>query len=462
MTADVSMTVREARHRDFVDVAWGRPLSRVGQDGATQAGGADTPPWLQIDLGLRFPVRAVSVTGVAGAHPRLALSDDGQVWREPALAADRDREEGTFLSIEPGEGAWARHIRVAHEASAGGSGPTVRVLCDQADLDLLTLRHLLSVAFDMIDERPGANPYVAYSLVSAERPHSRALVGLSLYECGAFGNCLIQCLLAISIARNLNLKYIKLPAADRSEVIGLTAPLTCGGLTFIPGSEPLPPDGAFLSGMYFDLGIQQLAGALGPEETRDIVRTCIRPLFSRLPQDIPAKPDDELLIHIRSGDIFSTWVAPTYPQPPLAFYQMVVRRLLAEGRITRIKMVFENRLNPVIAVLEAWIATLGVPLTTQSGSLIDDVVALMNGRYLVFGLGTFGPGVCQLSERVEQVFYFASGWPQHFKSIPTIGRVVEVLDVAGGYTKVGEWDNSPERRQLMLDYPPENLAFDDA
>ena len=93
---------------------------------------------------------------------------------------------------------------------------------------------------------------------------------------------------------------------------------------------------------------------------------------------------------------------------------------------------------------------------------LDDVVALMNGRYLVFGLGTFGPGVCQLSERVEQVFYFASGWPQHFKSIPTIGRVVEVLDVAGGYTKVGEWDNSPERRQLMLDYLPENLAFDDA
>ena len=125
-------------------------------------------------------------------------------------------------------------------------------------------------------------------------------------------------------------------------------------------------------------------------------------------------------------------------------------------------MVFENRLNPVIPVLESWIAEIGVPLTTQSGTLIDDVAALMNGRYLVFGLGTFGPGVCQLSEHVEQVFYFASGWPQHFKSIPTIGRVVEVLDVAGDYTKVGEWDNSPERCALMLEYPAEKLAFDDA
>lgn len=458
MTGHDSMAV--PRTDDRVDVAQGRPFSVVGQDAAGHTGEPGTA-WLQVDLGLRFPVRAVCVHGGAGARPRLSLSDDGQAWREPVLDADRDTE-GARLTIAPGEGAWARHIRIGHDTAAGDHPPTVRVLCDQADIDLLTLRHLLGAPFDMIDERPGTNPYVAYSLVSAGQPRSRVLVGLALYECGAFGNCLIQLLLAIGIARNLNLKYIKLPAADRSEVIGLTGPLTCGGLTFIPGSEPLPPDGAFLSGMYFDLGIQRLAGALGPEETRDIVRSCIRPLFSRLPHDIPAKPDDELLIHIRSGDIFSTWVAPTYPQPPLAFYQMVIRRLLAEGRIRRIRMVFENRLNPVIPVLEAWIAELGVPLTTQSGTLIDDVAALMNGRYLVFGLGTFGPGVCQLSDRIEQVFYFASGWPQHFKSITTIERVVEVLDVADGYTKVGEWDNSPERRQLMLDYPAENLAFDDA
>jgi hypothetical protein len=446
---------------DLIDLTAGRPWHRADAPaGSTVPAGTVQ---LQIDLGLRFPVHSVRVAGDA-AGPRLALSDDGQVWREPALAAGEDGEEvpSALLTLEPGEGAWARHVRMTMRAPDGAGLPMVQVRCEPAQFDLIALRRVLDVPFAIVDERPDANPYVAYRLVSADRPRSRALVGLALYECGAFGNCLIQCLLAIGIARNLNLKYIKLPAADRSEVIGLTGPLTSGGITFIPGSEPLPEDGTFLSGMYFDLEIQRLAGSLGPEETRDIVRTCIRPLFSRLPDHIPAKADDELLIHIRSGDIFSTWVAPTYPQPPLAFYQMVIRRLLAEGRIARIKLVFENRLNPVIPVLEAWIAERGIPMSTQSGTLIDDVAALMNGRYLVFGLGTFGPGVCQLSDRVEQVFYFASGWPQHFKSISTIGQVVEVLDVAGGYTKVGEWDNSPERRALMLEYPAENLAFDDA
>lgn len=446
---------------DLIDVAFGRPW-RSRDAAADETALPRGTLGLQVDLGFRCPIRRVEIGSACAARPSLALSDDGQVWRTPDLDASQSGAEATTLILGAGKGAWARHVRVTLDAPAGSGLPAVQVLCAQADFDLIVLRRVLDVPFDMADERPGANPYVSYRLVSAERPRSRALMGLALYECGAFGNCLIQLLLAIGIARNLNLKYIKLPAADRSEVIGLTGPLTCGGITFIPGSAPLPDDGAFLSGMYFDLGIQQLAGPLGPAETRDIVRTCIRPLFSRLPPTIPAKPDDALLIHIRSGDIFSTWVAPTYPQPPLAFYQMVIRRLLSEGRIRRITMVFENRLNPVIPVLEAWIADLGVPLTTQSGTLVDDVAALMNGRYLVFGLGTFGPGVCQLSEHVEQIFYFASGWPQHFKSIPTIGRVVEVLDVAGAYTKVGEWDNSPERRALMLDYPAENLAFDDA
>ncbi len=175
----------------------------------------------------------------------------------------------------------------------------------------------------------------------------------------------------------------------------------------------------------------------------------------------PDKPEDQLIIHIRSGDIFSTWIDPNYPQPPLAFYRMVIERLRAEGRIGSIKMVFENRANPVIPALEAYVESIGLPLTTQSGTLVDDVAAIANGRYLVFGFGSFGPGVCHLSERIDQVFYFSCNWPQGFQSIETVGRAIEVRDVGSGYMKVGEWTNSEAQRRLMIEYPAENLAFDD-
>ena len=466
--------------REFIDLAGGRSWHEIADH---EHGGASLtddriirPPTdakgratrMRFDLGLRFPIHKIDVSLKLGAterseHPlAIAFSDDGRDWRRPALGPEAGDDRSSYSAlVERGEASWARHVQISIDDLNPSGVFDVKLWAKQSDFDIMTFRRLTGADFDIVGEKADKDVYRCYSFVHAEEIETRSLVGVAPYENGAFGNCLIQYLLTIGIARNLNLKYIKLPRLDRSEVIALTEPLLCEDITFIPADAPLPPDGYFLSGMFFDIPIQSLAGTLEQKETREIIDSYIRPLFNKLPTRIDKKPTDRLLIHIRSGDIFSTWVAPHYPQPPLGFYQLVIQRLIAEKRITSIKLVFENRLNPVIAELEAYISGIGVPLTTQSGSLVDDVAALVDGSYLVFGLGTFGPAVCHLSNHIEQVFYFASGWPQHFKGIPTIGKIVEVLDVEGSYTKVGEWDNSPERRKLMIDYPIEHLAFDD-
>jgi hypothetical protein len=453
-------------HRDFVDLAQGSAWTRVDPDDSSPAGADGDATAIAIDLGQRFPVHSLQIgtSGDAGAADiRVAFSDDGTTWSPPERVPPADdAAPAAEIRIAPGEAAWARHIRVSTPSPAAQGDPAVQIWCERAAFDLIVLRKLLDADFDIVSEQPGSDVYRAYRLRSNPEQTGLSLVGVDLYENGAFGNFIIQCLIAIGICRALRLKYLKLSIMDRSEVLDFVQAREIGGITFLPANDPLPPDGYFLSGMFFDVRVQKLAGDLDQKETRRIIKDYIRPLFNRIPTHFEEKPAEELHIHIRSGDIFSTWVAPHYPQPPLAFYKLVIQRLLAEKRITSIKMVFENRLNPVIPALEAYIAEIGVPLTTQSGTLADDVAALVNARYLVFGLGTFGPGVCHLSDHVEQVFYFASGWPQHFRGISTIGKITEVVDVAGAYTKVGEWDNSPERRALMLDYPAENLAFDDA
>ncbi|SDO54084.1 hypothetical protein SAMN05216360_12628 [Methylobacterium phyllostachyos] len=460
MTGHDPISAHETYHRDLVDVAQGGSLSIVERDGAS--------PWLRIDLGLRVPIHSLEVGpfdggSVPDGDPSIGFSDEGETWSPPEILSPT--EGGTVPSrilIAPGPASWTRYIRVPVPPGRTPEESRARVWSERAAFDLIVMRKLWNVEFSILTEHPEIDVYRAYRLLGSPNQQGLSLVGIDLYENGAFGNFIIQCLLAIGICRALKLKYLKLSIMDRSEVLALEQPQEIGGITFIPANHPLPDDGYFLSGMFFDVNIQKLAGELDQAESRHIITHYIRPLFGRLPAQFPEKPDDQLLIHIRSGDIFSTWVAPHYPQPPLAFYKLVIQRLLREKRIGSIKMVFENRLNPVIDQLEAYIANLGIPLTTQSGTLAEDVAALANGRYLVFGLGTFGPGVCHLSDHVEQVFYFASGWPQHFRGIPTIGRLIEVVDTAGGYTKVGEWDNSPARRQLMIDYPIENLAFDDS
>ncbi|MGH1590652.1 coagulation factor 5 8 type domain-containing protein [Methylobacterium phyllosphaerae] len=419
---------------------------------------------------MRFPIYAVSVSLIEpgrlgeGAALRLAFSSDGQTWVEPEVVAQTGADGEIRAVIAAGEASWGQHIR----ASLASNTPDVEltsaglhVWCEAAMLDLIVFRKLLGVNFNILHERAGAVLHTSYSLVSAERPRAKALVGIALLENGAFGNCLVQYYVAISAARALGLKLIKIPKIDRSQAVFLKERLTCHGITFIPADEPLPDDGYFLSGMFFDVPFQQMVNARSPLSMREVVHTYIRPVFNGLPEVFPDKPEDQLIIHIRSGDIFSTWIDPNYPQPPLAFYRMVIERLRAEGRIGSIKMVFENRANPVIPALEAYVESIGLPLTTQSGTLVDDVAAIANGRYLVFGFGSFGPGVCHLSERVDQVFYFSCNWPQGFQSIETVGHAIEVRDVGGGYMKIGEWTNSEAQRRLMIEYPAENLAFDD-
>ncbi|WCS22843.1 discoidin domain-containing protein [Methylobacterium sp. NMS14P] len=444
----------------LVDLAAGRDR-RIVSDAATGT------TWLEVDLGGRFPIHSVALrSGEAAVPPEpgdvaVAVSQDGATWTEPDLAGWTATPDALVAAIVPDERAWARAVRIAAPAPAQIIGVGIRA--DEAAVDLIALRAMLGLDVTLLNEKSGANVYVTYNLRSAPDRASHALVGLSLFENGAFGNCLVQYIIAVSIAKALNLKYIKVPKVDRSKVIFLTERLTCDGITFIPPDEPLPPDGYFLSGLFFDpTQFERVTALRGPTDSRAIVQSVIRPLFNGLPETFPAKPDDQLLIHIRSGDIFSTWVDPHYPQPPFAFYRMVIDRLLAEGRIRSVKLVFENRLNPVIAEVEAYAERRGLPVEIQSESLISDVAALVNGRYLVFGLGTFGPGICHLSDRVEQVFYFASNWPQGFQSIPTIGKVVEVRDLEGRYMKVGEWQNTEAQRRMMVEYPAEALAFDDA
>lgn len=468
------MTVDTDRGRGLVDLAINREVIGTS-DGRTLTSTAGNPPArqgdegafaFQVDLGMRFPIYAVSVSlpelgRLGGAAVRLAFSSDGQTWVEPEVASQAGTEGEIRAVIVAGDASWARHVRASLAADAEMPIEGLHVWCEAATLDLIVFRRQIDVDFNILHERPGAVLHTSYSLVSAERPRTKAVVGIALLENGAFGNCLVQYYVAISVARALGLRLIKIPKIDRSQAIFLKERLNCRGITFIPAEEPLPDDGYFLSGMFFDVPFQQMVNARSPMSMREVVHTYIRQVFDGLPRVFPNKPEDQLIVHIRSGDIFSTWIDPNYPQPPLAFYRMVIERLVAEKRIKSVKMVFENRANPVIPALEAYVESIRLPLSTQSGTLVDDVAAIANGRYLVFGFGSFGPGVCHLSERVDQVFYFSCNWPQGFQSIETVGQAIEVRDVGGGYMKIGEWTNSDAQRQLMIEYPAEKLAFDD-
>jgi hypothetical protein len=314
-------------------------------------------------------------------------------------------------------------------------------------------------------EQPTTDPNHIVSIESAS-PHDLygPIIGLKLGLSGRFGNLVQQYTNMILFAERTGLRYVQL---GQHELAGPTEPISLGDVTLLPHGSALPTGGAFLAGTFYD------PRALNPVLSSDwqtyeekeqcrVTREVIRPHI--LGSVAPRRSDRdsrELTVHIRSGDVFGSpdVVHSLYRQPPLAFYTLVVGRLLFEGAIDRVKLVFEDRGNPCVDALEHFLQSKKIPYSTQSGTLAEDLATLVDAAHLVFGFGTFGYSICRLSSHVETVHYFAPEHGGSYGAIPGIGRVFAVHDRQGAFIQPGEWHNTPEQRRQMVEYPIDALEI---
>ena len=97
----------------------------------------------------------------------------------------------------------------------------------------------------------------------------------------------------------------------------------------------------------------------------------------------------DLLIHIRSGDIFRFKTAhKKYGQPPLAFYILCINHKKPKS----ITLVFEDYSNPVIRLLISYINSINCKLKLNNiNNLKKDVSSILNAKTVVLGNGTFVP-----------------------------------------------------------------------
>ncbi len=257
------------------------------------------------------------------------------------------------------------------------------------------------------------------------------------------------------------MKFIALPLRG---MIQLPAPFSRDGIVFMADTAPAPESGAWLTGNFFypqQLGrmLNEIDGAARYRTVQDFV---LPGLMKKLP-DGDVKHADELTVHLRAGDIFAPGaVHGFYVQPPLAFYTFLVRRLMAKRRISRVRLIYEDKGNPCVDGLISFLERAGIACRTQSASLAEDLAALVDAPYLALGFGTFGLAAALLSRRLGTVFFFEGSNMDDYAGIPSIGRMMLVRDRTRRYIQPGAWQNTPAQRQLMLDYPEDGLEMDEA
>ena len=170
--------------------------------------------------------------------------------------------------------------------------------------------------------------------------------------------------------------------------------------------------------------------------------------------------DDSLVIHFRSGDAFSGSPHGALGQPPLSFYEKVI----VHENPKSIRLVYEDQANPVIEKVQSYIESLGIQYSVSSGGFRDDLEVLVGAKNLVTAQGTLAEAVLLLSPSIQRWISFGKNPRLYFRR-RALASTVSVFDPSEQYSQAilrGNWRNSPEQQQLMVEFGAEELELQES
>jgi hypothetical protein len=198
-----------------------------------------------------------------------------------------------------------------------------------------------------------------------------------------------------------------------------------------------------LVGHYF---YPQPLGVQVPFRRAHLIRG-LRTLFEVDGADRPGeRVPGELVVHLRSGDVFSANPHPNYWPPALGYYTAV----LADAAPRAVRLVCQDRVHPLLEPLERWGHEHGVPVAVQvSDDLRADLATLTSATTLCISQGTLGLASAWLSASAERVYLPRGAHTEELRALGT--TVVEAAVPA----PPGAWQASPEQvADLVRDSDP--------
>lgn len=157
-------------------------------------------------------------------------------------------------------------------------------------------------------------------------------------------------------------------------------------------------------------------------------------LLSQFPQiDVP---DDSLVIHVRSGDIFdpSKYLHPGYGQPPCNYYLDSFKM----SNLSKMIIVAEDDKNPCVNFLKQHSGM------HKLNDVYTDFGTMLNAKNLVASRGSLSLAILLLSKKIKNFFAFnmsSSRIIDHWNCVPTDDYSNTILT---------KWNNNQTQREIML------------
>ena len=132
------------------------------------------------------------------------------------------------------------------------------------------------------------------------------------------------------------------------------------------------------------------------EEYEDKIKKILIENCSLTFENLPISGDNDLLIHIRSGDIFRSVFSDVYIPPPLSYY----RKIIEENNYDNIYLISEDKANPCIEKL----IKLYPKIKFKLKSLKEDINLVLYCKNIVMSIGTMIPSLVWFSKNCSTIY----------------------------------------------------------
>jgi len=151
--------------------------------------------------------------------------------------------------------------------------------------------------------------------------------------------------------------------------------------------------------------------------------------------------NDDLVIHIRSGDVYSKSPHPGWVQPPLTFYE----KIIDSKPWKRIFLICEDNKSPIIQPLLIKYNFIHFKLQ----SLAEDINYILQCKNICFGMGSFVPTLLIMNDHLNTIYYPSYCYRYVLELVSY--KVKKEYDLPN-YIKKGEWKNTDKQILFMLNY----------
>ena len=149
---------------------------------------------------------------------------------------------------------------------------------------------------------------------------------------------------------------------------------------------------------------------------------------SFLIKDINKLDENDLVIHIRSGDIFLKKPHPSYVPPPVSYYI----RQIDKQNYKKIIIICEDKINPVVnKLLELYKNAM-----YNKNSIEKDIKLILGATNIIYSVGTFVPSLLLMSDNIKYLY----------------GKDFNNEELEDYYKINKPWKNTKEQRDYILIY----------